>query len=105
MFLILNVRRTVVPGAVNRRKTSAKAVKYAVKVKKGHFITQSGKCQFVPESVGYINVTEDNANVTYIGSEVKDLWGDQYILCTCDGLEMEDSDGTRGICYIFFNFE
>ena len=67
-----------------------------MKVKKGHFSTQSGKRQFIPESVGYVNITEDSANVPYVAEEIKEMWGDEYILCTADGLTLEDSHGTRG---------
>ena len=51
----------------------------------------------IPESVGYVSVSENTANVPYIANEIKDMWGGEYTLCSADGLEMEDSNGTRGI--------
>ena len=58
----------------------------------------------MPVSMGYINVTEDNANMTYIGSGVENLWGNQYTLCTCDRLEMEDSNGKQECCIHYVGF-
>ena len=86
----------MIPGARNSKKNTGQP-KCSIKVKRGHYSSESGKNLFIPESVGYVSVSEDTANVPYIANEIKDMWGGEYILCSADGLEMEDSNGTRGI--------
>jgi hypothetical protein len=56
----------------------------------------NGKKQFSPESVGYVTVGEGTATVVYIQSQAKNMWGEQYTVCTSEGLEIQDSEATRG---------
>jgi len=44
----------------------------------------------------HVDVTETNANVEYITREAQQRWGEQYVLVTADGLELENCEGTKG---------
>ena len=58
--------------------------------------SRSGKVEFSQEAQMHVDVTESNANVQYITKEVQQRWGEQYILVTNDGLELENCEGTQG---------
>lgn len=45
----------------------------------------------------FITLTEGTATLPYILAQVKELVGDDYIIVTCDGLEVKECSGTEGI--------
>lgn len=45
-------------------------------------------------------IEESTANVPYILKVVRERWGQSYILVGNNGLEIEDSPGTQGKCYV-----
>lgn len=55
-----------------------------------------GKFEFDELSQIYLNLTHETANVMFVNKAIKDAWGDEYKLVTCDGIEIEDSLTTRG---------
>ena len=44
----------------------------------------------------HLDISESNANVKHILEEVQQRWGEDYMLVTVDGLELEDCEGTQG---------
>ena len=46
----------------------------------------------------FTSISESTATVPYLSTVIQDKWGEGYVLVTSDGLKVEDSDGTRGIC-------
>lgn len=44
----------------------------------------------------FTQLCEVTTNMPYILSVVREKWGPDYVLVTADGLQIEDSDGTRG---------
>ena len=60
----------------------------------------SGKVEFAHIGQTFMDVTESSANVHYIGNAIQRKWGNDYILVTGDGLQIEDSCGTQGRCTI-----
>ncbi len=48
----------------------------------------------------YIDISEHTANVEHILREARGRWGDNYVLVTIDGLELQDSEGTKGMLFI-----
>ena len=60
---------------------------------------RTGKVEFTQEAQMHVDVTESTANVEYVLNEVQQHWGDQYVLVTVDGLELEDCEGTKGKLY------
>lgn len=57
--------------------------------------SRTGKVEFTQEAQMQLDVAESTANVQYVLSEVQQRWGDQYVLVTIDGLELEDCEGTK----------
>ena len=43
-----------------------------------------------------LSLTQETANVNYVTKAIKETWGEDYKLVTCDGIELEDSTTTRG---------
>lgn len=58
--------------------------------------TSSGKTEFQRQGQLFIDVTESTANVPYISNAIQKKWGNDYMLVTVDGLEIDDSAGTQG---------
>ena len=58
--------------------------------------SRTGKVECTQEAQLHLDVAESTANVQYVLSEVQQRWGDQYVLVTIDGLELEDCEGTKG---------
>ena len=54
--------------------------------------SHTGKIVFTQEAQMHLDIVELTANVKHILEEV----GDQYVLVTVDGLELEDCEGTQG---------
>ena len=44
----------------------------------------------------HLDISESTANVRHILEEVQQRWGEEYMLVTLDGLELEDCEGTQG---------
>jgi len=51
------------------------------------------KIEFSQEAQMHLDISE---NVRYILEEVQRRWGEEYMLVTLDGLELEDCEGTQG---------
>ena len=62
-------------------------------VKKG----TGNKLEFKSLHQEFVEITESTANVHYLTHVAKEKWGYEYILCTADGIVIEDSSGTQGI--------
>ena len=62
--------------------------------------SRSGKTEFTPEAQMHLDISESTANVEHVTMEVKQRWGEQYIVVTADGLELEDCEGTQGMLCI-----
>ena len=62
-----------------------------------------GKVAFQPVNQTYIDLVESTANVEYILTLVQRRWGEDYIIVTNDGLQLEDSPATQGIVSIIVN--
>ena len=60
--------------------------------------TKSGKCSFMAESQMFIDLTEATATVDYILTVIRRQWGQDVTLVSADGLEMESSSGSQGMC-------
>ena len=58
--------------------------------------SRGGKVEFTQEAQMHVDVTETSANVQYITREAQQRWGEQYVLVTADGLELENCEGTKG---------
>jgi len=51
------------------------------------------KIEFSQEAQMHLDISE---NARYILEEVQRRWGEEYMLVTLDGLELEDCEGTQG---------
>lgn len=60
----------------------------------------NGKVDFVRMEQMHVNVDEPSANVNTITSAIQSRWGANYVVVTADGLEVDDSAGTRGMYYM-----
>ncbi len=86
--------RSVIPKAkASVPTTSVKVVKATMET------SRSGKIDFTQLAQMHIDVSENNANVHYILSEIEQKWGGGYLLVTLNGLELEDCEGTRGMLF------
>ena len=47
----------------------------------------------------HIDVTENTAHVEHVLREVQQRWGENFVIVTADGLELEDCEGTQGWYY------
>ena len=56
--------------------------------------SRSGKVEFTQEAQMHLDIAESTANVF---REVHQRWGEEYVIVTVDGLELEDCEGTRGM--------
>ncbi len=83
--------RTVIPSKVGKEHTVSVKI---VKAKMEYF--HSGKVNFEQISQMHIDLSEKNANVSYVLEEVQKRWGEDYRLVTIDGLQLEDCDGNQG---------
>ena len=84
-----------------RRTFSTKKTNTSVSVKivKASFSFKNGKAEFQKLGRTFISVSEATANVIYISSVIRQKWGEDYVLVTSDGLQLEDSSGTQGKYY------
>ena len=65
--------------------------------------SRTGKIEFSQEAQMHLDLTESNANLPHVVKEIKRRWGEEYVIVTVDGLELEDCEGTQGMhtggCY------
>ena len=59
----------------------------------------NGKPEFKQIGQLFIDITEATANIEYVQSVIQNKWGPYYILVTVDGLQLNDSPGTKGIVF------
>ena len=59
--------------------------------------SRTRKVKFTQEAQMHLDITESTVNVQYVLNEVQQRWGDQYVLVTIDGLELEDCERTKGM--------
>ena len=84
--------KSVIPKASSKEPTHTLKVVRA-KMEK----SRTGKVEFETETQMYIDITESTATVGHVLQEIKDRWGANYVLVTVDGLELGDSEGTKGM--------
>ena len=71
---------------------SLKIVK--AKMKKGG---NRRKVDFESLSQTYIELTESTSNLEHISTIIKRRWGEDYVIVTSDGTELEDSPAAQGV--------
>ena len=74
----------------------------SVKIVKASFSFKNGKAEFQKLGRTFISVSEATANDIYISSVIRQKWGEDYVLVTSDGLQLEDSSETQGKYYSNF---
>ena len=57
----------------------------------------NGRPEFKQMGQIFVDITEHTANVQYVQCVVQSRWGPDYILVTVDGLQLDDSPGTKGM--------
>ena len=57
----------------------------------------NGRPEFKQLGQLFVDINEATANVQYVQSVVQNRWGPDYILVTADGLQLDDSLGTKGM--------
>ena len=75
---------------------AAKNQSVTVKIIQAKMSKIKGKPEFNNISLEYVEVTEATANVNYLSNTVQNKWGNDYILVSSDGLQLEDSSATQG---------
>ena len=63
---------------------------------------RTGKVEFLQEEQMHIDVSESNANVQFVTNEMQRRWGNNYVIVTTDGLELEDCEGTKGKLPLYY---
>ena len=48
----------------------------------------------------HLDLAESRANVEHVTKEVQQRWGPNYVIVTSDGLQLEDCEGTQGMCCV-----
>ena len=56
--------------------------------------------ELIPQNQTFVDLTEATANINYVTSVIQRRWGMEYVMVTSDGLRIDDSSGTQGICAI-----
>ena len=59
----------------------------------------NGKADFIQMEQMHVNVDEPSANINTITSAIQSRGGANYVVATGDGLEVDDSAGTRDMCH------
>lgn len=89
------------PPAFKSVIPKSKGATHTIKVVRATMETsRTGKVEFEQETQMHIDLTENTANVEHVIQEVKQLWGDSYVLVTVDGLQLEDCEGTQGMAHL-----
>ena len=84
--------RSVIP-----KHSSSKGPSVSVKIIRATMeSSRTGKTEFFQEAQMHIDITESTANVDYVTKEVQQRWGQNYVVVTGDGLQLEDCEGTQG---------
>ncbi len=79
------------------KQSSSKEATVNIKIIRARMETsRSGKSEFTQEAQMHLDISESNANVQHVLEEVQQRWGEDYMLVTLDGLELEDCEGTQG---------
>ena len=60
----------------------------------------NGRPEFKQLGQSFVDITEATANVQHVQSVVQGRWGPDYILVTADGVQLDDSPGTKGMLLI-----
>ena len=55
--------------------------------------SNKGKAEFHPTNQTWVDINESSATLEYILSCVRDKWGEDYVLVTLDGIEIEEASG------------
>ena len=89
--------RSVVP--ISKQLPPVKEPSANVKIVKANMNhhKNGGKFEFFEVAQTHLDISESTANVGHVLKEIKSKWGDDYVIVTIDGLQLEDSEGTRGI--------
>ena len=56
----------------------------------------SGKVEFKTMEKGYVDMKSSTANITYLQSCIKKMWGEEYSVVSNDGLPIVDNQASRG---------
>ena len=59
-------------------------------------LKKKGKPDFFPQSQMHLDITNQTANLKYILEKIKVEWGEDYVIVTNNGIELEDSPATQG---------
>ncbi len=88
---------TATSTSVGFRSTKSKS--YSVRVAKATVTCSSNgsRVELHKYEQTFVDVTEDTANVNYILNVIQKKWGNNYVICTSDGIQIEDSSGTQGM--------
>jgi hypothetical protein len=76
--------------------SSNRTKKLLVKIVKATQKGSASKPEFTPIEVGYVEITANTANVSYVNQCIQDKWGDGYCVVSNDGLPVVDDRGTQG---------
>ncbi len=57
----------------------------------------NGKTDLLKLEQTFIDLTEETANVNFVNDAIQNRWGKEFVVCTSDGLPIEDSSGTTGM--------
>lgn len=91
--------KSVVPVAKRSSPMNGNFVRVKVIKADMQWNGKTNKPVFTPSHQTYVEVQESTANVDYIKNNIRRQWGDNYILVTNDGLELEDSSATQGLAF------
>lgn len=58
----------------------------------------NGKVEFERLEQTHISLDDRSANVHTVNNAVQLKWGGDFVVVTGDGLEVDDSSGTQGVC-------
>jgi hypothetical protein len=79
---------------------SSKSAKSTVlEITKACMSIHGKKREFGDGVEAYISIDPSKSNVNYVSSQIKEIWGDDYVLVTADGHEVADCEATRCKCY------
>ena len=57
----------------------------------------NGKTELIKMEQVFIDLSEGTANVHFVNDAIQRQWGKEFIVCTSDGLPIEDGSGTTGM--------
>ena len=62
----------------------------------------NGKTELVKMEQIFIDLSEETSNVHFVNDAIQRKWGKDFVVCTSDGLAIEDSSGTSGELFFCF---